>query len=131
MATKLLELWIISKSGLAFVHHNPKGNREEMDSYKHIFSGFLSAVESIAAEKIDAINMSDSKILIIPVKHATVPPFFVVGRAGVKERDKNIRKQLFKIRDEFLSEFGEFIISWSGDATPFEFFEKKISDIYF
>jgi predicted regulator of Ras-like GTPase activity (Roadblock/LC7/MglB family) len=128
MGTKLLELWLINQSGLPYAHVQ---NDDISDSSQiaNLFSGFLSAVESIAADKIDAIKMKDSKILIYPIKEPI--QMFVVGRAKVKVKDAQIRKLLKKVKDSFAEKFGDILSSWFGDQSIFSFWCKEIKKEYF
>ncbi len=129
MGLKLWELWVIDRAGLSLVHiRGPEAVNRQIIS-PILFSGILSAVETIAAESIDAIRMKDSKILILPVNEPV--SFFVVGRAKFKEKDANIRKILYKIRDAFIMEFGEILSSWVGDQTIFNYFTEITEKLYF
>ncbi|WP_457556771.1 hypothetical protein [Candidatus Harpocratesius sp.] len=121
MATKLMEIWIIDKSGLSLVHTRSPQIMDKPAISPVLFSGFLTAVESVAAESIDAIKMKDSKIMILPVQKPS--KFFVVGRAKIREKDSNIRKVLLKISELFIDEFGVLISSWNGDYQIFAFFK--------
>ena len=119
MATKLIELWITSREGLTYLYaSNSTSSNSQMAQF--LFSGFLSAVQTMAAESIDAIKMKDSKIIIVPVRTAVT--FFVVGRAKAKEKDKNVRKVLYTIMDRFLETYGQFIETWNGEQDIFESF---------
>lgn len=129
MATKLWELWIIDRAGLALVHVKS----DKIDSRQAVspvlFSGILTAVETLAAEAIDAIKMKDSKIIIMPVKEPV--KFFVVGRVKIKEKDANVRKIMAKIRDAFIMEFAEILNCWVGDQTIFNYFKEITEKLYF
>ncbi|MCF2141020.1 MAG: hypothetical protein K9W44_13260 [Candidatus Lokiarchaeota archaeon] len=124
MATKLMEIWIIDKSGLSLVHTRSPQIMDKPAISPVLFSGFLTAVESVAAEAIDAIKMKDSKIMILPIQKPS--KFFVVGRAKIREKDSNIRKVLLKISELFVDEFGVLISSWNGDHQIFEFFKDHL-----
>lgn len=125
MATKLLEIWIIDKSGLSLVHTRSEHIADKPAISPVLFSGFLTAVESVSAESIDSIKMKDSKIMILPVQKPS--KFFVVGRARMKEKDNNLRKIMQKIAEEFIEEFGVLISSWNGDHQIFAFFHENIA----
>ena len=127
MALKLEELWIINKNGLPYLSAKSKDIGEGINPM--IFSGFMSAVQHLAEDSIDAIKMRNSKIMIIPVKKPI--PFFVIGRSKTKEKDGAIRKQLQKIRDMFLEEFSIIIEKWEGDLTFFTYFKTKLEDQFF
>ena len=127
MALKLEELWIINKNGLPYLSAKSKGIGEGINPM--IFSGFMSAVQNLAEDSIDAIKMRNSKIMIIPVKKPI--PFFVIGRSKTKEKDGAIRKQLHKIRDMFLDEFEIIIPTWEGDLTFFTYFKKQLEELFF
>ena len=127
MALKLQELWIINKNGLPYLSVQTKDIVEGINPM--IFSGFMSAVQNLAEDSIDAIKMRNSKIMIVPVKEPI--PFFVIGRAKTKEKDGAIRKQLGKIRDMFLDEFSIIIPTWEGDLTFFTYFKNKITEQFF
>ena len=127
MALKLQELWIINKNGLPYLSVQSKDIVEGINPM--IFSGFMSAVQNLAEDSIDAIKMRNSKIMIVPVKEPI--PFFVIGRAKTKEKDGAIRKQLGKIRDMFLDEFSIIIPTWEGDLTFFTYFKNKITEQFF
>ena len=120
MGIELWELWIIDRSGLAFIHiRNPDIEGKPQVS-PVLFSGILSAIETIATKTIDAIKMKDSKLVIVP---ETDPiPIFFVGRVGIKKKDKNVRKILKKIKEQFLKEYSEILPAWSGDQTIFQYF---------
>ena len=127
MGLKLQELWIINKNGLPYLSVQSKDIGEGINPM--IFSGFMSAVQNLAADSIDSIKMRNSKIMIVPVK---IPvPFFVIGRSKTKEKDSSIRKQLGKIRDMFLEEFSIIIEKWEGDLTFFTYFKTKLEDQFF
>ena len=127
MALKLQELWIINKNGLPYLSVQSKDIVEGINPM--IFSGFMSAVQNLAEDSIDAIKMRNSKIMIVPVKEPI--PFFVIGRAKTKEKDNSIRKQLGKIRDMFLDEFSIIIPTWEGDLSFFFYFKEKITEQFF
>ncbi len=127
MALKLQELWIINKNGLPYLSVQSKGLVEGINPM--IFSGFMSAVQNLAEDSIDAIKMRNSKIMIVPVKEPI--PFFVIGRAKTKEKDGAIRKQLGKIRDMFLDEFSIIIPTWEGDLTFFTYFKNRLTEQFF
>ena len=127
MALKLQELWIINKNGLPYISVQSKDIGEGINPM--IFSGFMSAVQNLAEDSIDAIKMRNSKIMIIPVKEPI--PFFVIGRAKTKEKDSAIRKQLKKIRDMFLDEFSIIIEKWEGDLSFFTYFKKQLDVQFF
>ena len=124
---KLQELWIINKNGLPYLSVQSKDIIEGINPM--IFSGFMSAVQNLAEDSIDAIKMRNSKIMIVPVK---VPvPFFVIGRSKTKEKDSSIRKQLGKIRDMFLEEFSIIIPTWEGDLSFFSYFKAQLEERFF
>ena len=127
MGLKLQELWIINKNGLPYLSVQSKDIVEGINPM--IFSGFMSAVQNLAEDSIDAIKMRNSKIMIVPVKEPI--PFFVIGRAKTKEKDSAIRKQLGKIRDMFLAEFSVIIPTWEGDLTFFTYFKNQITEQFF
>lgn len=127
MGLKLQELWIINKNGLPYLSAQTKEIVEGINPM--IFSGFMSAVQNLAEDSIDAIKMRNSKIMIIPVKKPI--PFFVIGRAKTKEKDGAIRKQLQKIRDMFLEEFSIIIPTWEGDLSFFSYFKTKLEEQFF
>ncbi|QEE16391.1 hypothetical protein DSAG12_02221 [Promethearchaeum syntrophicum] len=127
MALKLEELWIINKNGLPYLSAKSKDIGEGINPM--IFSGFMSAVQNLAEDSIDAIKMRNSKIMIIPVKKPI--PFFVIGRSKTKEKDSAIRKQLQKIRDMFLEEFSIIIEKWEGDLTFFTYFKNQLEEQFF
>ncbi|TFH27686.1 MAG: hypothetical protein E4G98_05935 [Promethearchaeota archaeon] len=124
MATRILELWIIDKSGLSLVHIQSPTLEGKPSINPMLFSGFLTAVESMASESIDSIKMKDSKIVIMPVHQPT--KFFVVGRGKMGDKDDNLRKVLDRVKDLFLEEFGEILASWRGNHQIFSFFEEKV-----
>lgn len=121
---KLLEVWLIDKIGINYLSALKPGLESAMEP--SLFSGFLSAIQSLSTEKLNAIKMKDSKIHIIPVKEPI--PFFVVGRASIKEKDDQVQRDLMKIRDNFLSEFGGKLRKWDGDVSIFEEFAKNLSN---
>ena len=127
MGLKLQELWIINKNGLPYLSVQSKDIVEGINPM--IFSGFMSAVQNLAEDSIDAIKMRNSKIMIVPVKEPI--PFFVIGRAKTKEKDNAIRKQLGKIRDMFLDEFSIIIPTWEGDLTFFTYFKNQLTEQFF
>ena len=127
MGLKLQELWIINKNGLPYLSVQTKDIVESINPM--IFSGFMSAVQNLAEDSIDAIKMRNSKIMIVPVKEPI--PFFVIGRAKTKEKDNSIRKQLGKIRDMFLDEFSIIIEKWEGDLSFFTYFKAKLEEQFF
>ncbi len=129
MATKLWELWIIDRSGLSLVHVKSSKIKSQQQVNPILFSGILTAVETLAAESIDAIKMKDSKIIIVPVKDPV--KFSVVGRAKIKEKDGNVRKILYKIRDAFIMEFAEILQYWAGDQMLFNYFKDITEKLYF
>ncbi len=129
MALKLQELWIINKNGLPYLSVQSKEIMEGEGINPMIFSGFMSAVQNLAEDSIDAIKMRNSKIMIVPVKEPI--PFFVIGRAKTKEKDGSIRKQLGKIRDMFLDEFSIIIPTWEGDLSFFTYFKNRLSQQFF
>jgi hypothetical protein len=124
MVFKLLEVWIIDKVGINYLNAQRPGLESTMEP--SLFSGFLSAIQSLSTEKLNGIKMKDSKIQIIPVKEPI--PFFVVGRALIKEKDDQILRDLMKIRDNFLNNFGERLRKWDGDVSIFEDFAKSLSN---
>jgi hypothetical protein len=113
---KLIEVWIIEKQGINLLNVQKPGLTSPMNPA--LFSGFLSAIQSMAVESIDAITMKDSKIKILPV--ANPIHFFVVGRASAKEKDQNIQKELEKIRDMFIAEYKQELVDFCGDISIFE-----------
>jgi hypothetical protein len=127
VATKLIELWIISRDGLTFLHTQGKGESDSKVA-SFLFSGFLSALETMAAESIDAIKMKDSKIIIVPEKQPI--KMFFVARANAKEKDENIRKVLYKIRDGFVAEYRAILPTWGGQTDIFDYFEKRLQNEY-
>ena len=128
MALKLQELWIINKNGLPYLSVKSKEIVGEGIN-PMIFSGFMSAVQNLAEDSIDAIKMRNSKIMIVPVKEPI--PFFVIGRSKTKEKDSTIRKQLKKIKNMFLDEFSIIIPTWEGDLSFFFYFKEKITEQFF
>lgn len=128
MATKLLELWIIDRSGLSLVHIQSELIKGKPGISPVLFSGFLTAVESMAAESIESIKMKDSKILILPI--TTPAKFFVVGRAKIREKESSLRKVLIKVGEVFIEEFGAIIRTWGGDHQLFAFFEEKVTRFF-
>jgi hypothetical protein len=123
MGLKFLQLWIIEKNGISLIAAEKPGLESTINPA--LFSGFLSAIQSMAQECLDSIKMKDSKIMIIPVEKNI--PFFVVGRASLKEKDPNIQKELIHIRDMFLHDYREKLQNWDGDVSCFDSFQKKIS----
>ncbi len=130
MASKLMELWIISNAGAPLLHiKNPAfSNNQSVDPA--LFSGIITAMQYTAQHELNAIKMNDSKILILPKKDAA-NEFFLVGRTHVKERDKNIRKTLDKIHETFSGEFGSMIGTWVGDLSIFNYFKESLKEKYF
>ncbi len=128
MATRILELWIIDKSGLSLVHIQSQTLKGKPTISPILFSGFLTAVESMAAESLDSIKMEDSKILIMPFQEPT--KFFVVGRGKMRDKDSTLRKLLFKIKEMFVEEFGEILGSWNGNHQLFSFFDQKVEKYF-
>lgn len=94
-----------------------------------LFSGILSAIQTIASKTIDAIKMNESKIVIVPETNPV--PIFFVGRVSIKKKDKNVRKILSKIKDQFLEEYSEILPSWSGDQAIFEYFIDMCKERFF
>jgi hypothetical protein len=129
MGVNLWELWIIDKAGLTLVHvkNTELGNFKTISPY--LFSGVLSAVETMADKNIESIKMKDSKILILPETDPV--PIFFVGRANIKKKDKKIRKRLAQIRDSFLNEYREILPSWSGDQGIFDYFMDIVKEEFF
>ena len=68
MVTRLMEVWIIDKSGLSLIPSRSPQIANKPTISPVLFSGFLTAVESLSAEAIDAIKMKDSKIMILPIQ---------------------------------------------------------------
>ncbi|MHA1522038.1 MAG: hypothetical protein ACTSVZ_11715 [Promethearchaeota archaeon] len=128
MATKIMELWIIDKSGLSLVHIQSSNLKGKPSISPILFSGFLTAVECMAAESLHSIKMEDSKILIIPFQEPT--KFFVVGRGKMRDKDSSLLKILYTIKDLFLEDFSEILASWNGNHQIFSFFEKKVEKFF-
>ena len=129
MGNVLWELWIIDKSGLALIHIRSAEMEGKQKISPFLFSGVLSAIEMMATKTIDAIKMQDSKIIIVP--ETDVVKLFFVGRVSISKKDKNVRKLLTKIRDQFIEEYEQILPSWSGDQAIFDYFIDIIKAKYF
>lgn len=129
MGVELWELWIIDKSGLYLVHIRNPNFSDKMTVSPVLFSGILSAIETMAAKTIEAINMSDSKILILP-QQSPISIFFV-GRVAIKKKDKNVLKLLEKIKTLFLAEYAQILPTWSGDQAIFDYFIEICREKFF
>ncbi len=129
MGSDLWELWIIDRSGLALVHIRHKMMLDKQSVSPVLFSGILSAIETMATKTIDAIKMKDSKIVIYPETDPV--PIFFVGRVNIKKKDKNVRKLLEKIKEIFIGEYKQILPSWSGDQAIFDYFIDICIDKFF
>ena len=101
------ELWVMSGSGLTFIHLLDESSKikNRVEGMEIMIAGFLSALETIASDKINAIRMKKSKLLIMPGKYEGCPPFFIVGRVSLKKKDDKIRDILRKIRKGFYKDY--------------------------
>ncbi|MHA1602295.1 MAG: hypothetical protein ACTSVU_06960 [Promethearchaeota archaeon] len=123
MGLHFLEIWIINKAGLTLMHAKSSKYKNKQTVNPILFSGILSAVETIAAESLHSIKMNDSKLVIFPNDDPS--KLFIVARVLMKDKENNVLKILKKINIDFLEEFKEILSSWSGDQTIFHYFQNK------
>lgn len=120
------DIWIMKTEGIAFVHAEMTQSNENFST--NLFTGFLSAVQNMAADSIDAIKMKGSIIIIVPMNKPI--KFFVVGRASAKDKDKDVRKELIKIGENFVAQFKDVIENWDCDVGRFDSFKEKLEKQY-
>ena len=128
MGLHFLEIWIINKAGLTLLHVKSPKYRNKQTVNPILFSGILSAVETIAAESLHSIKMNDSKLVIFP--NDDLDKLFIVARVLMKDKENNVIKTLKKINITFLEEFKEILSAWSGDQTIFRYFQDKCIEEY-
>lgn len=114
------ELWLMTAEGSMLFHIS----KVQDNINPNLFTGFFSAIYMMSEESIEAINMKESKIMILPVKEPI--KLYVIARCNSKDKDKDIKKELAKIRDLFLATYSETLIKWDGNVSQFEPFASKI-----
>jgi hypothetical protein len=114
------ELWLMTPEGAMLFHLN----KVQDTINPNLFTGFFSAIYMMSEESIEAINMKESKIMILPVKEPI--RMYVIARCAAKDKDKDIKKELAKIRDLFLASYSEILKNWDGNVSQFEPFASKI-----
>lgn len=131
-SSDLLELWIVTNTGLTMFTWRPESIQETIDP--NLFSGFMTAILSMVAstedQDIEAINFGSSKLEIQVLRKNVKQPVLFIGRARAKEKAKNVKKTLRKIQEEFLDAYGDALSTWDGNQSLFQAFEKKIRDYF-
>ncbi|MHA1341572.1 MAG: hypothetical protein ACTSRZ_16790 [Promethearchaeota archaeon] len=125
---KFYEIWIMNNDGLPFFYTHMEGIEREIN--EGMITSFISAVSimlnSNSNEQLNTIKLKNSKILIFPGPNDA--KFFTIVRTSIKEKDKNIRREVEKITNLFYSKYGQYIKNWSGNVTIFLDFEEYIKD---
>ena len=122
---KISEIWIIDEGGKPLFN---KSVDNKVDPA--LFGGFLSAIQqfvqsSFQGSKIEKLFLGESKINFLYVKEHKI---FVVVRCNKKVKDKEITKNLEKIRDLFVSTFEEELKKTKGDLSEFETFNTVLEE---
>ena len=102
------ELWLMTPEGSMLFHQS----KVQDNINPNLFTGFFSAIYMMSEESIEAINMKESKIMILPVKEPI--KMYVISRCSSKDKDKDIKKELMKIRDLFLATYTDVLQNWDG-----------------
>ncbi len=131
MGGDLLEVWVVSNAGLPLFTWRPNFIEESIN--QALFSGFLMAIinmiETSTDQEIKAMTFGSSKLNIVVAKDAHLT-LLIIGRTGLKAKDKNVRRALDEIGEVFLEVYGEILRSWNSETTIFSGFEEKITDYF-
>jgi len=122
------EIWIMSSEGIPFYHkHNDDNNKNiDDDMITSFFSAILCMIRSSSNDEIKAINLKNSKIIIIP--NNINSKFFTIVRVPTNQDNKTVKKCVNKINNTFNEKFGKYLINWKGNLNLFCDFENYIKD---
>ncbi len=94
---------------------------------KQLFSGFITAISSLAAQfnrTLDSISMSDMTI------HYTMEEDLVIAVAvDWDDNEEEIRRKLHDLLTEFKLKFREVLSDWDGNLSYFDHFTKDLDRI--
>ena len=112
------ELWIMTASGLPLIHHS-----RIVDKKGELFAGLVSAIttfaEDIFTEQCKSIKMNTSKLTFL---HNYDPDLIFLCRSEAKTLERRIMTFLCHVREIFLEEYGEMLITWVGSMKYFKNF---------
>jgi len=127
---KFIEFWAIDQNGVTLYHQKANKNIQSVD--QNLVSGFLSAFQSMlsvsAQDSIEAIKFKDSKLVLTRKKFDSF--LYFIARAHTDEKDKNVRKELDKIGDTFVSDYRSLLVDWTGDVSLFNGFENRMASYW-
>jgi hypothetical protein len=131
MLGEILELWIVSPEGLTMFNARAMGIQESVNP--NLLSGFINAIRGMIQvstdSDIESMNLSEQK-LIFQVVDCQEKKLLYIARAHNRVKDKNIKKQLQKIAQDFYSKYGSQAAEWQCDTALFEGFEKDLSEYF-
>ena len=124
-----MEIWIVSQAGLTLLHVQNSKVQIKQSVDPILFAGLITAVENMASSSLSSIKMQDSKLLMIPVSNGI--RFTLICRAKSGDKDKNLRKVLDRVIDQFIQDFSEILPTWNGDQTIYHYFIDIVKEICF
>ncbi len=108
-----------------------KGIQESVNP--NLLSGFINAIRGMlqvsTQSEIESINLSEQK-LIFQVIDCKDKKLLYIGRVYNKAKDKNIKKQLQKIAQDFYTKYGSKASDWKCETSLFEGFEKDLGEFF-
>ncbi len=126
---EILELWIINPDGLTMFNTRANGVQESVNP--NLLSGFINAVRGMLQlstnSDIESINLSEQK-LIFQVIDCKDKKLLYIARVYNRVKDKNVKKDLQKIAQDFLAKYGVQASDWKCETSLFEGFEKDLGD---
>ncbi len=126
---EILELWIVSPEGLTMFNARANGVQESVNP--NLLSGFINAIRGMLQistnSDIESINLSEQK-LIFQVVDCNGKGLLYIARVFNRVKDKNVKKQLQKIAQDFIAKYGPQITDWKNETTIFDGFDKQLTD---
>jgi hypothetical protein len=123
---KISEIWIINQNGTPLFN---RSSDTKVDP--SLFGGFLSAIQefiriSFHGTKLDTLSLGTIKLFFLPVENYNI---FIVVRCDKKVNDKDMKKNIEKIRDIFISKFQSILEKPLMNVEEFQSFNEDLNNL--
>ncbi|NVM28244.1 MAG: hypothetical protein HWN65_05340 [Candidatus Helarchaeota archaeon] len=116
-------VWLINRGGICIQDRDYTG----LGVNRQLFSGFLTALNSLALQlhrSLDSLSMGD-----LTVYYELEDQLIIAVAVDRDDNDKEIRRKMTEIREDFKLKFGNVLDDWDGNLVIFDSFLKDLDRI--
>lgn len=113
----ILELWIIKLSGIPLIHAIDPLNLHQTKADKYLFSAVFSAIQTVASQGLQSINMKNTKLIILHTKS-----YLIASITLKNSNESRILRKMNAIKQKFDPHYQNSTINQDGATNLYSSF---------